>query len=63
MVVDGSDVNCEWKWILNQGRIVERDENGKPFRALGTHLDITERKQAQEALKKSETKFRSIFEK
>ncbi|MCP4580789.1 MAG: PAS domain S-box protein [candidate division Zixibacteria bacterium] len=46
--------NGEWKWILNWGRIVERDPDGKPIRALGTHLDITDRKQAQKALLNSE---------
>ena len=38
----------EWKWVLNWGRVVERDKNGRPLRAAGTHLDITERKQAEE---------------
>ncbi|MFO7951177.1 MAG: PAS domain-containing protein [Candidatus Fermentibacteraceae bacterium] len=36
-----------WRWILNWGRIVERDEEGNPVRALGTHLEITERKRAE----------------
>jgi len=38
----------KWKWILNWGRVVERDKDGRPLRAAGTHLDITERKQAEE---------------
>ncbi len=36
-----------WRWILNWGRIVERDAAGRPVRAYGTHLDITRRKQAE----------------
>ena len=40
--------NGEWKWVLNWGKVVERDENGRPVRATGTHLDITERKQEEE---------------
>ncbi|MBN1580307.1 MAG: PAS domain-containing protein [Anaerolineae bacterium] len=40
----------EWKWILDRGKVVERDEQGQPLREVGTHLDITERKQAEEAL-------------
>lgn len=36
-----------WKWILNWGKVVERDEEDHPLRALGTHLDITRRKQAE----------------
>lgn len=44
----------EWKWILDRGKIVEWDQNHLPLRATGTHLDITERKHVEEALKKSE---------
>ncbi len=39
----------EWKWVLDRARIVEHDEDDKPLRMAGTHLDITELKQtAQE---------------
>lgn len=41
----------EWKWILDRGKVVQRDEQGRPLRLAGTHLDITERKQAEEALR------------
>jgi diguanylate cyclase (GGDEF)-like protein/PAS domain S-box-containing protein len=34
-------------WIEGAGGIIERDENGKPLRACGTHKDITERKQSE----------------
>lgn len=50
----------DWKWILNWGRIIEHDNYGKPVRALGTHLDITERKQLEENLMKS-SKEKEIF--
>ena len=33
--------NGEWKWILDKGKIVERDKHGKPIRASGIHQDIT----------------------
>ena len=38
----------QWIWILDKGRVIERDADGRPLRACGTHLDITERKRAQE---------------
>ncbi|MEG8947695.1 PAS domain S-box protein [Rosettibacter firmus] len=45
-----------WKWILNVGKIIERDINGKPLRALGVHIDIDERKQVEEALIRAKEK-------
>ena len=39
-----------------------RDEEGRPAGIMGITRDITERKQAEEALKQSEAKFRAIVE-
>ncbi len=33
-----------YKWILSVGRIVAREADGTPLRLLGTHTDITDRK-------------------
>jgi two-component system, cell cycle sensor histidine kinase and response regulator CckA len=38
----------DWKWILSIGKIVRYDEAGRPLRMLGTHTDITKRKEAEE---------------
>ena len=38
-----------FRWILNQATIV-RDEKDDVLRLVGTHIDITDRKQAQESL-------------
>ncbi|MBU7583576.1 MAG: response regulator [Nostoc sp. TH1S01] len=40
----------KWKWILDRGKLVNRDFQGKFLRMVGTHLDITERKKAEEEL-------------
>jgi PAS domain S-box-containing protein len=42
-----------WVWILDRGRVVEWDAAGKPLRAVGTHMDVTERKQAEAELLRS----------
>ena len=36
-----------WIWIYSVGAIVAFDASGKPVRMLGTHLNITERKEAE----------------
>ncbi len=41
----------DWKWIWTAGECVEWDKNKNPVRFLGTHKDITERKQTEDALK------------
>ncbi len=41
-----------WRWILDRGRVVERDPTGAPLRQVGTQLDITARKEAEEILRR-----------
>jgi PAS domain S-box-containing protein len=45
------------RWLEGIGRL-ERDAEGRPARAVGIHLDITERKQVEEALRESEERLR-----
>ena len=51
-----------WVWVLDKGKAIERDAQGKAVRACGTHLDITERKMAEGALRDSEERLRLALE-
>ncbi len=37
----------EWKWILSQARVMERDVSGNPVRMTGMTTDISDRKQVE----------------
>lgn len=37
----------EWRYILDRGKVVERDEDGNPIRFTGTHTDVTALKLAE----------------
>jgi diguanylate cyclase (GGDEF)-like protein/PAS domain S-box-containing protein len=45
------DKNEKWIWVLDRGKIVERDEKNKPSRMTGTLKDISQIKRADERLK------------
>ncbi|MGD9938706.1 MAG: sensor histidine kinase [Clostridia bacterium] len=36
-----------WRWILGRGKCISRDANGRALRLVGTHEDITERKELE----------------
>lgn len=39
-----------YKWILSRGKVISRTKENKPIRIIGTHIDLTLRKQAEGAL-------------
>ncbi len=47
-----------WKWILSRGLVVSRDAAGRALRLVGTHTDLSERKQAEATRARLETQLR-----
>jgi PAS domain S-box-containing protein len=49
-----------YRWIRTCA-LLQRDAEGRPRRMIGSHVDITERKRAEDALAQSESTLRSFF--
>ncbi|MEB3226024.1 MAG: PAS domain-containing protein [Synechococcus sp.] len=46
-------VRCKdgsYKWVLDRGQVIQRTATGEPLRVIGTHSDISDRKQAEQEL-------------
>ncbi len=49
-----------WRWVLDRGRVPERDANGRATRMVGFLVEITDRVQTQEQLRQSEFRYRTV---
>lgn len=55
------DRSGTWKWILDRGQVVERNNKGAALRLVGTSFDISERKQAELAIREWEQRMVDII--
>ncbi len=49
-----------YQWVLDRGKVIEWTEDGKPLRMIGTHTDITERKEAEEKLQQYQKRLQEM---
>lgn len=42
-----------YKWILDRGKVILRDEKGNPLRIIGTHTDVTAQKEKEQKLQET----------
>jgi PAS domain S-box-containing protein len=49
-------------WILDRGAVVARAPDGAPLRVVGTHMDVTARREAAEELRARESRLRRVIE-
>ncbi|MFQ4138206.1 diguanylate cyclase [Nodosilinea sp. PGN35] len=57
-------VRCKdgsYKWILDRGKVIEWVEPGVPLRVIGTHSDISDRKQMELALQATNQELDQFF--
>jgi PAS domain S-box-containing protein len=52
----------EWKWFQIRGKVTDRGPDGKALRLSGISVNITEKKIAEEALRKSEEQHRFVLD-
>ena len=43
--------NGHWAWVIARGKVTEWGDSGEPVRITGTHVDITDRKIAEDELR------------
>lgn len=57
-------VRCKdgaYRWILDRGKIVSRDDAGEPLRMVGTHTDVTDRRRVLMELEAAEFGHRALL--
>ena len=51
-----------WLWVLDRGKTVSYTDEGKPLRMVGTHTDISRRKETEQQLQQTLVELETIFD-
>lgn len=54
--------NHDWRWLKSRQTVFSRDAQGTPVEIIGVIQDVTASKLAEQALRKSEARYRAIVE-
>ncbi len=63
--VNESRMRCksgEYLWMLDRGKVVDIDADGRPLRMVGTHTDVTDRRRVLVELEQAESGHRALLE-
>lgn len=55
-------VNGEQRWLNNRAKVIKFDQDNKPMIIIGTAIDISELKMAEQALRDNEERYRTILD-
>ena len=51
-----------WRWVLGRGKLARHSQDGRPLWVYGTHMDITERKLAEEKLAETSATLQNVLD-
>lgn len=52
----------DWNWVRDIGKVIERNEDGDPIRAVGIQIDVDERKKYERELERTRSDLRQIID-